>query len=138
MPGRRTFLCLRIGLASLASTGAMSALYGGADRVGSALETDAVWRKAIGNKWLSHAFDLASYSLELSGEGTWRGANPAQRLTLEFNGREAWLMHPGDSVNFHLTGYGYGDRLSEPARATLSGTGNRVGVPAREISPNGT
>ena len=62
----------------------------------------------------------------MSGHGTYRGENPAQRLTLEFDGREARLSHPDGSVSFHLTGYGYGERLQPPAQARLTGTGNRV------------
>ncbi len=36
---------------------------------------------------LWQAFERARYSLEDSGHGTYRGANPSQRLTFEFNGR---------------------------------------------------
>ena len=75
---------------------------------------------------LRQAFERATYALQNSGHGTWRGQNRAQRLTLEFNSQEARLSHPDGSVSFHLTGYGYGDRLRTPARATLNGTDNRV------------
>lgn len=47
-------------------------------------------------------------------------------MTLEFTGRDARLSHPGGSVNLHLTGYGYGDLLRQPAPASATGTGNRV------------
>ncbi|MGA3025586.1 MAG: BACON domain-containing carbohydrate-binding protein [Bryobacteraceae bacterium] len=75
---------------------------------------------------LRQAFERAAYSLEDSGHGTWRGENPAQRLTLEFDSREARLSHPDGSVSLHLAGYGRGDRLRKPASATITGAGNRV------------
>jgi hypothetical protein len=87
---------------------------------------DAVWKKAGADEGLRQAFERATYSLKDSGQGAWRGANASQRLTLEFNGREARLSHPDGSVNFHLTGYGYGDQLRTPAPATITGMGNRV------------
>jgi hypothetical protein len=92
----------------------------------AAANPDAVWKKAGADDGLRQAFERAIYCLKDSGHGTWRGENAAQRLTLEFNGREARLNHPDGSVSFHLTGYGYGDRLRQPAPATLTGTGNRV------------
>jgi trimeric autotransporter adhesin len=75
---------------------------------------------------LRQAFERVAYSLEKSSQGTYSGVNSAQRLTLMFDGQEARLSHPDGSVNFHLTGYGYGDRLLKPARATVTGTGDRV------------
>src|SRR5208282_3420634 len=75
---------------------------------------------------LWQAFERARYSLEDSGHGTYRGVNPRQRLTFEFNGREVRLSHPDGSINFHFTGYGYGNQLRKPERATLSGNGNRL------------
>jgi sugar lactone lactonase YvrE len=92
----------------------------------AAANPDAVWKKAGADEGLRQAFERATYALKDSGHGTWRGANAAQRLTLEFNDREARLSHPDGSVSFHLTGYGYGDRLQKPAPATLTGRGNRV------------
>jgi streptogramin lyase len=100
------------------------ALAGGGVR--AAAIADAAWKKAGADAGLRQAFERAAYALEESGRGTYRGGNPAQRLTLEFNGREARLSHPDGSVSFHLSGYGYGDRLQEPARARLTGAGNRV------------
>src|ERR1017187_10011756 len=96
------------------------------DGASGAINADAVWKKAGADQGLRQAFERAAYALEDSGHGTWRGVNAAQRLTLEFNGRETRLSHPGGSVNFHLTGYGYGDRLRRPAPARLTGTGNRM------------
>jgi sugar lactone lactonase YvrE len=75
---------------------------------------------------LRQAFERARYALQDSGHGSYRGANPAQRLTLEFDGREARLSHPDGSVSLHLSGYGYGERLRAPAPAALTGAGNRV------------
>jgi len=92
----------------------------------AAANPDAVRKKAGADEGLRQAFERAIYSIEDSGHGIWRGVNPAQRLTLEFNGREARLTHPDGSVNFHLTGYGYGNRLRKPAPARLTGAGNRV------------
>jgi hypothetical protein len=77
---------------------------------------------------LLQAFERAEYSLQDSGNGTWRGVNRAQRLTLEWNGDEARLNHPNGSLAFHLTGYGYGNQLRKPARATLSAIGNRMDI----------
>jgi hypothetical protein len=54
---------------------------------------------------LRQAFERAMYALKDSGDGTWRGANAAQRLTLEFNGQEA--RPEGTSLNFRLARYGY-------------------------------
>ena len=81
---------------------------------------------AIADEGLRQAFERAAYSLEDSGHGICRGVNPAERLTLEFDAQEARLRHPDGSVSFRLSGYGYGDRLRKPARATLKGHGNRV------------
>ncbi len=92
----------------------------------TATKADAVWKTAGADQGLREAFERAIYALEESGHGTYRGVNPAQRLTLEFNGQEARLSHPDGSVNLHLTGYGYGDRLQKPADARLTGTGSRV------------
>jgi uncharacterized repeat protein (TIGR01451 family) len=91
-----------------------------------ATDADAAWKKAGADNGLRRAFERATYALKDSGHGSWLGANAAQRLTLEFNGSEARLRHPDGSVNFHLTGYGYGDRLRQPAPAMLTGTGSRV------------
>jgi hypothetical protein len=52
-------------------------------------------KKAGADEGLRQAFERAAYSLEDTGHGTYRGENPAQRLTLEFNEREARLSHPG-------------------------------------------
>ena len=92
----------------------------------AAANADAVWKEAGADEGLRQAFVRVAYSLEDSGQGTWRGVNAGQRLTLEFNDREARLSHPQGSVSFHLTGYGRGDRLEPPARANVTGTGNRV------------
>jgi hypothetical protein len=81
---------------------------------------------AVADEGLRQAFERATYSLEDSGDGTYRGVNPAHQLTLEFDSEEARLSHPAGSVSFHLTGYGYGDRLLKPARAKLTGTENRL------------
>ena len=75
---------------------------------------------------LRRAFERARYALEDTGQGSYRGENPAHRLTLEFDGREARLSHPDGSVGFHLSGYGYGERTQQPAQARLTGAGNRV------------
>jgi len=83
---------------------------------------------------LRQAFDHAAYALEDSGHGTYSGVNSAQRLALEFSGREARLSHPDGSVSFHLTGYGYGHRLQKPAQAKLTGTGNRVEYQRRDLT----
>jgi hypothetical protein len=91
-----------------------------------AADGGAAWKKAGADDGLRRAFERATYSLKDSGHGTWSGTNAAQRLTLELNGRESRLHHPGGSVNFHLTGYGYGDRLRQPAPARATGDGNRI------------
>ena len=102
-------------------------------RLGAAGETfhgaaheDAVWKQAGADEGLRQAFERARYSLEDSGHGSYRGVNPAQRLTFEFTEREARLSHPNGSVILHLTGYVYGDRLQKPASARLFGAANRV------------
>jgi len=40
---------------------------------------DAAWKKAGADEGLRRAFERAAYSPEDSGNGTWRGANAAQR-----------------------------------------------------------
>jgi sugar lactone lactonase YvrE len=123
MVGSRTFFSVRVGLISLACLCVAPAGLNGATGASSA---DAAWKKAGADEGLRQAFERATYALKDSGHGAWRGANAAQRLTLEFDGREARLSHPDGSVNFHLTGYGYGDRLREPAVSKPIGAGNRV------------
>jgi Fe-S cluster biogenesis protein NfuA len=119
----RAFSYIRAGLISFACLGLASSGLSGAS---PAANGDAAWKEAGADESLRQAFERATYSLKESGHGTWRGANAAQRLTLEFDGREARLVHPNGSVSFYLTGYGYGQRLREPALATLAGNGNRV------------
>ncbi len=75
---------------------------------------------------LRQAFTRAMYSVEHSGHGTYRGQNPAQQLSLEFGRNEVRMNHPNGGLDFHLTGYGYGDRLQKPAPATLSASGDRL------------
>lgn len=87
---------------------------------------DAAWKKAGADQGLRQAFERATYSLEAAAPGVFRGVNPAQRLNLAFDGGQARLSHPDGSVSFHLTGYGYGDRLRKPASATLSANGERL------------
>ena len=104
MVGRRTSSYIRIGLISLVCMGLVPSGLNGASAAGL-------------GEGLRQAFERAAYALQDSGHGTWSGTNAAQRLTLEFNGRDARLSHPDGSVSFHLTGYGYGERLREPAPA---------------------
>jgi sugar lactone lactonase YvrE len=75
---------------------------------------------------LRQAFERARFALRDNGHGTFLGENPAQRLTLEFDGREARLSHPDGSVSFRLTGYGHGERMQQPAQGVPTGAGNRV------------
>jgi hypothetical protein len=75
---------------------------------------------------LLQAFERATYSFKDSGHGNYRGENRAQRLTLEFNCEGSRLNHPDGSVNFHLTGYGYGDRLRNPGIPQLISAANRL------------
>jgi hypothetical protein len=75
---------------------------------------------------LRQAFTRAMYSFEYSGRGIYRSQNAAQQLSLGFDSRDVQLTHPGGSIRFHLTGYGYGDPLQKPAPGTLSATGDRL------------
>ncbi len=118
---RNVVLLLVLGAAAAAAQ-----TYGTSTFAGSATKADAVWEKAGADEGLRQAFERAAYSLEDSGHGTWRGVNAAQQLTLEFDGRETRLNHPGGSVNFRLAGYGYGDRLQKPAPVRLTGNRNRL------------
>jgi len=88
-------------------------------------------RKPARTKGCGQAVERASYSLEDSGHGTYGGVNPAQRLTLEFDGQEARLSHPDGSVSFRLTGYGYGDRLQKAGARQTNRHRQPCGVPAR-------
>ena len=65
---------------------------------------------------LLQAVERAVYPFEVSGPGRFRGVNPAQRLTLEFNSDEVRLKHPQGDAILRLTGYGYGNRLRTPLR----------------------
>jgi len=84
--------------------------------------------KAGADEGLRRAFERAVYQLEASGHGNYQGANPAQRLDLDFSAREVRLKagNPRANVGFSLTGYGYGRFLRPPAPAKLAGTGPRV------------
>src|SRR5258708_25682687 len=87
---------------------------------------DAVSSRAEDDDGLRQAFERTVYSLHDSGEGRYRGRNPAQRLSLEFNPREVRLNHPQGDVSFRLLGYGYGQRLRAPGQPKLVGSGQRV------------
>jgi hypothetical protein len=60
----------------------------------------------------------------LPGNPPWR--KPAWRLSLTFDNRGARLSHPRGGIAFRLAGYGYADRLREPAGVSPTGAGNRV------------
>jgi len=68
----------------------------------------------------------ARYSFESSDDGGYSGQNPAQQLSLGFDSRDVRISSPEGSVRFHLTGYGYGDRLIKPAPGALSASGDRL------------
>jgi hypothetical protein len=106
----------------------------GLNNAGGGASPDAAWKQAGADEGLRQAFERATYSLKDSGHGTYSGVNPRQQLTLEFDGQEVRLSHPDGSLNFHLTGYGYGDRLQKPARASLSGNGNRLEYQRGELT----
>jgi len=88
------------------------------------------WKQAGADDSLRKAFEQAIYSLKDSGHGTgtetWTGTNDAQRLSMEFDAHEARLTHPQGSVGFHLSGYGYGDKLKTPTAPKLAGDGSRL------------
>jgi hypothetical protein len=94
--------------------------------IGADMRSCDPWNKAGADEGLRQAFENARYSLEDAGHGTYRGENPRQRLTLEFDGQETRLSHTEGSVALHLTGYGYGRRFQTPARAKVTSTGNRL------------
>jgi uncharacterized protein (TIGR03437 family) len=122
MVGKRTFSCVRVGLISLGCLCLAPSGLNHATRVTGTTAGKGAWADA----GLRQALDRTAYALKNSGHGTWRGGNAAQRLSLQFNGRGTRLSHPDGSVNFRLTGYGYGGRLRQPAAAMPTGTGNRV------------
>ena len=117
MTASTVFHYTRICLISLACLGAAPALGWGHDGASGAAKADAGLRQA---------FERARYALRDSGHGVYRGDNPAQRLTVEFDAGGARLTHRLGSVGFRLTGYGHGERLREPEPAKLTGTDNRV------------
>jgi len=94
--------------------------------MGETAASTGVWKEAGADAGLRPAFERTRYSPADSGHGMYRGANPRQRLNLEFDGQEARLSHPAGSVTLHLAGYGYGDRLQTRTRAKLTSAGNRV------------
>ena len=75
---------------------------------------------------LRQAFERAIYSVKNSGDGTFRGDNPKQRLHVEFDERATRLQHAQGDVSFHLSGYGYGQHLGTPAEAKPAATANGV------------
>lgn len=90
---------------------------------------------------LRQAFERSVYSLKDSGQGIWRGENRAQRVTVEFDAGGARLRHPDGNIEFHLRGYGYGERLVKPAPANLVGKANRLEYQRGDITEwyvNGT
>ena len=76
---------------------------------GAEVGHDAAWAKAGADQGLRLAYERAVYAFEDSGHGTYRGANPLQQFTLDFDNQKVRLNHPNGSVSFHLTVYGYGD-----------------------------
>jgi len=71
---------------------------------------------------LRQAVERAVYSLKDSGDGSYRGVNPKQRLQVEFDQRATRLQHAQGNVSLRLSGYGYGERLRTPAEAKPAGT----------------
>ncbi len=77
---------------------------------------------------LRQAIERTTYGLDVSGPGSYAGANPAQRLDLDFNAGGAWLRagDPAADAGLRLTGYGYGTHLRTPGPATLTAAGTRA------------
>jgi hypothetical protein len=84
------------------------------------------WKQAGADNNLRQAFERALYALKDSGHGLWRGSNDAQKLSIEFDAKEARLKHPMGSVGFHLAGYGYGEALQAPVAPILHADGTRL------------
>ena len=101
----------RLAHAFLALTTLAASLYAGDAK--NPLASDAGLRQAV---------ERAVYSLKDSGDGSYRGANPKQRLQVEFDEHAARLQHAQGTVSFHLLGYGYGEHLRTPAEAKPAGT----------------
>jgi len=97
----------------------------------AAANAEADWKKTGADEGLRQAFERAAYSLEDSGHGTWRGVNPRQRLTLEFDGQEARLRHPDGSVASTISGNTItADSFdSSPSKAVASALANPTVVP---------
>jgi uncharacterized repeat protein (TIGR01451 family) len=70
--------------------------------------------------------DRTDYLLRDFGHGTYRGANPAQHLSLEFSSQSVSIRHPDGSIGLHFDGYGFGSRLQEPAAGELIVAGARA------------
>ncbi len=89
---------------------------------------------------LRQAVDRVVYRLEPTGQPTgpvtFRGINPAQRLSVAFDGGTARLHHPQGDVAFRLVGYGYATHsgLRAPAEANPAGSGNRLEYRRGELS----
>src|ERR1022692_4890587 len=75
---------------------------------------------------LRQAIERVVYRVEPSGQATYRAANPAQRLAVEFDARAARLQHAQGNVTFRLLGYGYGEHLRTPVEAKPAATDNRI------------
>ena len=84
------------------------------------------WKQAGADDSLQRAFEKAIYTLKDSSHGSWSGTNDAQKLSMEWNAQGVHLTHPEGSVGFHLSGYGYGERLKTPAAPKLAGDGTRL------------
>ncbi len=53
-------------------------------------------------------------------------AKPPQELSLASTRRDLRVSKPSGSIRFHLTGYGYGERLIKPLTGTLAVNGDRL------------
>jgi hypothetical protein len=109
-------------------------LLAGLAYAGPATEADALWKQAGADDGLRQAFERVVYQLKDSAPGRFQGANPANRLELEFSSDETRLKHPQGDTVLRLTGYGYGARLRTPLEGKPTVSGNRVEYQRGEIN----
>jgi len=73
--------------------------------------------RASADEGLQRALEKQFYAIGSAGQGAGRVENRARRSWLEFDSRDAHIIHPKGQAGFRLTGSGHEKRLGNPASA---------------------